>query len=238
MRGREQTDDVGHGRATSIVHGRTWHRRSAMWSGRRGGSRRVTRRTPASTDGTGRKESAGRRRPRLKDHQGAHAVESTCVGGVAARLRATSHCTTRSARRRPLARSSSRWRSRCRGGAEGQRADRPEGAARHAVAERASQHTTVMVVRPRRRTSRRRRVRPVRIAFERDDVHAAPGQRERAGAAARTDLDDEVAGREGRVGDQRGRRASGRRKFCPRRRRRSSRGVRLPADTEDDRGSP
>ena len=48
----------------------------------------------------------------VKDHQGAHAVDSSVVGGTAARLRATSHWTSRSARRRPLFGSSSRWRSR------------------------------------------------------------------------------------------------------------------------------
>ena len=52
------------------------------------------------------------RRPSAKDHQGAQAVDSMVVGGVAARLRATSHWMIRSARRRPLLRSSSRWRSR------------------------------------------------------------------------------------------------------------------------------
>ena len=44
---------------------------------------------------------------------------------------------------------------------------------------------------------------PVRVAFERNDFNAAPGESERAGAAARTDLDDEITGDEGRFGDQR-----------------------------------
>ena len=44
---------------------------------------------------------------------------------------------------------------------------------------------------------------PVRIPLERNDIDAVPGERERAGAAAGTDLDHEVAGAEGRLGDER-----------------------------------
>ena len=45
-------------------------------------------------------------------------------------------------------------------------------------------------------------LRPVRVAFERNDVDATPGEREGAGAAPGTDLDHEITGLEGRVGDQ------------------------------------
>src|SRR6202044_1104922 len=44
--------------------------------------------------------------------------------------------------------------------------------------------------------------RPVRIALERDDLDAAPGEREGAGAPPRADLDHEVADLEGRLVDQ------------------------------------
>ena len=90
-----------------------------------------------------------------------------------------------------------------RGGAEGERAHHSEGAAGHPVAQRVaaddpdvrhalSPHLAAQVLRP------------VRIAFERNDLDAAPGEREGAGAAPRADLDHEVTGLEGRLGDQRG----------------------------------
>ena len=86
--------------------------------------------------------SAGIRRPKSKDHQGAQVVESRVVGGVAARFRATSHWTIRSARRSPLARVVEQVTQDRRGGAEGERAHGPEGPARHPVVASASQHTT------------------------------------------------------------------------------------------------
>ena len=43
----------------------------------------------------------------------------------------------------------------------------------------------------------------MRVALQRNDLHAAPGQCERAGAAACTDFDREITGSEARFGDQR-----------------------------------
>ena len=45
--------------------------------------------------------------------------------------------------------------------------------------------------------------RPVRVALQRDHLHATPGERERAGASTRSDLDHEIAGSETRFGDER-----------------------------------
>jgi hypothetical protein len=78
--------------------------------GSKGGTRRETRSTAASTDGTGRNAPAGIRRPISKDHQGAHTVESIVLGGVAERFRATANWTTKSARTSELDGSSSRCR--------------------------------------------------------------------------------------------------------------------------------
>jgi hypothetical protein len=88
------------------------------------------------------------------------------------------------------------------GSAEGQRAHDAERTEGHPVAERvaahdmhpadgSSAHLTTEVFRP------------LRVALQRNDFHAAPSERERAGAAARADLDHEITGSEGRFGDQR-----------------------------------
>jgi hypothetical protein len=69
-----------------------------MALGSRTGSRRTATKTPPSTFGTGRNWRAGIRGPSWNDHQGAQVVEIKVDGGVSARLRATSHCTIRSAR--------------------------------------------------------------------------------------------------------------------------------------------
>ncbi len=45
-------------------------------------------------------------------------------------------------------------------------------------------------------------LRPVRVAFQRNDLDPAPGEREGAGAAPGADLDYEFTRLEGRVGDQ------------------------------------
>ena len=123
-------------------------------------------------DGTGRNESAGRRRPTSNDHQGAHVVESRVVGGAAARLRATSHCTTRSARPQATARVIEEVAQQGRGGTEGKRAHRPEGPARHPVAERvAADHRDVRQAPSPRLAPEVRR--PAWIALERHDLDAA-----------------------------------------------------------------
>jgi hypothetical protein len=82
----------------------------AMAGGSSGGRRRRMIKTPESTCGTGRNAAAGIRRPRRNSHQGAHVVERRVEAGNAARFRATSHCTMKSARSRAVRGSSSRRR--------------------------------------------------------------------------------------------------------------------------------
>ncbi len=105
-----------------------------MCSGRSGGTRRVTRSTAASTDGTGRNESAGNRRPMVKDHQGAHVVDSSVVGGTAVRLRATSRLDEQIGAPQAAVRVVEQVAQQRRGGTEGNGAHRPERTARHGVA--------------------------------------------------------------------------------------------------------
>src|SRR5580692_4491858 len=115
-----QEVDVGHGPRLVVLHMTSrrychWRRTKeakgpAMRGGRRGGSRRVTQSTAASTEGTGRNAVAGTRWTTSNDHHGAQAVDSSVDGGMRARLRATSHCTMRSARTRYEPGLSSRWR--------------------------------------------------------------------------------------------------------------------------------
>ena len=172
-----------------------------MCSGRSGGTRRVTRSTAPSTEGTGRNESAGippahREGPPGRPRRGEHGG-----GGHSGPL----------ARHLPLdeeigapeaaAVVVEQVAQQGRGGTEGKRADRPERLAWHGVAERvAADDRDVGQAPPPRLASQL--FRPVRVALERDDIDAAPGERERARAAPGADLDDEIGGLEGRLGDQ------------------------------------
>jgi hypothetical protein len=81
-----------------------------MATGRSGRLRRAMISTPASTRGIGRNPVAGIRGPSRNSHHGAHVVDSIVEGGIAARLRATSHCTTTSARSSGTVGLSRRWR--------------------------------------------------------------------------------------------------------------------------------
>ena len=111
-----------------------------MWSGRRGGARRVTRAPRHRRSGTGRNAAAGIRRPMSKDHQGTQAVESIVVGGVAARLRGDLPLDDQIGALEPAAgvvEQVAEHRSRR---AEGERAQRPERTAWHLIAERVAAH--------------------------------------------------------------------------------------------------
>ncbi len=131
------------------------------------------------------------RRPTSKDHQGAQAVDSRVDGGMAARLRATSHWTTRSARTsgepgvveqvaQDRRRGAERQRARSRGTA---------GAASRKASDVAAEDRDV-VARP-GACSRRNAGGPARVPLQSDDidVRVSP-KRSVQRAAPGADLDD------------------------------------------------
>ena len=150
------------------------------------------------------------RRTSSNVHHGAQVVETNVVGGTAARLRATSHCTIeirpprRAAPGRRRGGAAARW-SRRRAATPGPgRADPRPGGRSAAPARRP--RPPARRSDPSRRTVAPERRRPLRVPLDGDDLDAPPGQRVRAGATAGTDLDDQLAGREGSLPRRRTRR--------------------------------
>ena len=88
----------------------------------------------------------------------------------------------------------------CGRGAEREGPDGAEGPARQAVPPRVAADDRDLVRTPSDGLTPQV-LGPDGVPFQRDDAHAAPGQREGEGATARTDLDDEVPVLEGRLGD-------------------------------------
>ena len=141
------------------------------------------------------------RRPTSNDHHGAHVVETKVVGGTAARLRATSHWTTRSGALQSAAVVLEEVTEDRRRGAEGHGADGAEGAARHSVGERVAADDVDVGDTPARQLVAEAR-RPGGVLLESDDVRGPPHQREGPRAASGPDLDDEVVGFDGRLRGQ------------------------------------